>query len=384
MADKRVLITGVGPVSAVGIGREAFTEGLRRGQSGVGPITAFPTDRLAVKQAAEVRGFDVRDYLETEKPYLDRASQFAFAAMSLALEDANLDLKRMDRSSIGLLLGSALGCLGSVQLFFNDFIEKGPRFVKPIIFPHTYANTTISLLAIEYGLEGYHLAFASGATSAAGALAQGYDLIRTGRLRMALAGGVDALSPMRLRWTAPSPARSDAAQGSADGEAAVPPPGEGAGILVLEEAEQARQRGANVYGEILGVGLTGGDIAKAMRLACGNLNVRTISAAGTSPNVVVAAVSAASLGARTGETPVTTQREWAFDEAEARAICDFRGTRAAEVSIVRLKPLLGETLGADAALRAIAALCGAQPGATLVNSIDPGGNVVCLALGRPI
>jgi 3-oxoacyl-[acyl-carrier-protein] synthase II len=379
--NNRVVITGVGPVSAIGIGREAFAAGLGRGQRGVGPITAFPTDRLAVKQAAEVRGFDVRDYLETEKPYLDRASQFAFAAMSLALEDADLDLKRMDRASIGLLLGSAMGCSGSAQLFFSDFLEKGPRFVKPILFPHTYANTTISLLAIDYGLEGYHLAFASGASSAAGALAQAYDLIRTGRLPMAIAGGVEALSPVWLRGYEQSARTS-------------PAPGEGAGILVLEDAERARQRGARIHGEIIGTGMTGGDIAGAMRLACGNLNVQTVSAATPGGELDAREIAAIRLlrtdrpqmGEASSGAGVTPPRQ---DRPGVRPAPVDPGTMfsresAETVSVTCLKPLLGETLGADAALRTIAALCGAQPAVTLVNSIDPGGNVVCLALGRPI
>jgi 3-oxoacyl-[acyl-carrier-protein] synthase II len=339
MAAKRVVITGAGPVSAIGIGRQSFFDGLNAGRSGIGPLTEFPTDRLTGKFAAEIHGFDVRDYLETEKTYLDRASQFAFAAMSLAIEDANLDLKKMDRPAFGLILGSAVGCLGSTQLFFNDFLEKGPRFVKPILFPHTYANTTISLLAIEYGLEGYHLAFASGATSAAGAMMQAYDLIRTGRNPLVFAGGVEALSPMLL-----------------GGYESVL--GEGAGMLVMEDADHARQRGAPVLGEILGGGMTGGDLSTTMRLACKNLP----DGCGN-----VARISAATPG---GE----------LDGTEAAAIRAFLGDRADKVPVDSLKTLLGETLGADAALRCIAALNAEPSGATLVNSIDPGGNTVCLAV----
>ncbi len=367
MEAKQVVITGLGPVSAIGIGRDAFFEGLNRGQSGIGPITAFPTDRLASKVAAEIRGFEVRDYLETEKTYLDRASQFAFAAMSLAIEDANLDLKAMDRAAFGLILGSAAGSLGSTQLFFNDFLEKGPRFVKPILFPHTYANTAISLLAIEYGLEGYHLHFAAGATSAAGAILQAFDLIRTGRTPLVFAGGIEALSPMLLqgydlsyppRWTVLSPARSDA--GRDTGVHPVTALGEGAGILVLEDAEHARQRGAPIRGELCGGGMTGGDLSRALQLACRNLT----GGAGS-----VERISAATPG---GELEV----------AEASAIRAFLGDRADKVPVDHFKSLLGETLGADAALRTIAALNARPTNTTLINSIDPGGNAVCLTLKR--
>lgn len=352
MEAKRVVITGVGPVSAVGIGREAFFDALKQGRSGIGPITAFPTDGLTSKLAGEVRGFDVRDYLETEKTYLDRASQFAFAAMSLAIEDANLDLKKLDRASFGLVLGSAMGCLGSAQLFFNDYLEKGPRFVKPILFPHTYANTSISLLAIEYGLEGYHLDFASGGTSSASAILQSYDLIRTGRSPLVFTGGTEALSPLLFRgyelsgWLSPD-------RGCVLGE--------GAGILVLEEADHARRRGAHIHGEILGGGMTGDSIARAMRLASQHLPQGPDS---------VGRISAAACG------------DSDLDQIETDAIREFLGACADTVPVGRIKALLGETLGADAALRSIAALDALETDAVLVNSIDRGGNGVCLAMGK--
>jgi 3-oxoacyl-[acyl-carrier-protein] synthase II len=332
--DKGVVITGAGPVSAIGIGREAFMDGVRRYRSGIGQF------------AAEISDFSVVDYLETEKAYLDRASQLAFAAMSLSIEDANLDLKNMDRSSMGLILGSATGCLASTQLFFNDYLEKGPRFVKPILFPHAYANTTISLLAIEYGLNGYHLNFSSGATSSSGALLHAYDMVRTGRCALAFAGGFEALSPMLLRGTA----LNDDQQGFM--------PGEGAGIVVLENAAHARQRGAVVLGEILGGGMTGGDILKAMHLACSSLAKRDD------------AVTGFSLATPGGD----------LDPAEMAAIMEFQGDRPERMPVNRLKAILGETAGADTALRVIAALHAISPGVTLVNSIDPGGNVVCLAV----
>lgn len=349
MEDKRVVITGAGPVSAVGIGRAAFQEALKRRQTGIGPITAFPTEGLVAKSAAEVRGFDVRDYLETEKTYLDRASQFAFAAMSLAIEDADLDLKKMDRASLGLILGSAVGCLGSAQLFFGDYLEKGPRFVKPILFPHTYANTTISLLAIEYGLDGYHLDFASGGISSAQAILQGYDLIRTGRCPLVFVGGVEALSPLRL-WGGELSAGPEPENGCI--------PGEGAGILVLEEADYARQRGARLLGELFGGGMAGDSMTRAMRRAAGRL---------PDGGSGILAVSSASAGAT-------------LDAIEAEAIRECLGPRAGDVPVSCPKRLLGETLGADAALRTIAALDGST-GVTLVNCMDRGGDAVCLAIG---
>lgn len=401
-APRRVVITGAGPVSAIGIGRQAFLEAVRSGRSGIAPAAALP-DVTSVL-AAEVRGFDVRDYLETEKAYLDRASQLAFAAMSLAIEDANLDLKAMDRSRMGLILGSAAGCLESVSLFFADFLEKGPRFVKPILFPHTYANTTISLLAIEYGLNGYHLDFASGVTSSSAALLQGWDLVRSGRCPLVFAGGVDALSPVLRRSQELTGGVSPLDGGGAEGCAPFDCGrngyvlGEGAGVLVLEEAGHAAARGATVLGEVLGgsvgsdlslsgSGEVGAGLAGLMRRAC-----QTAGRPGY--------VSAAANGSR------------GLDRVEAAGLRLFLGSDAA-VPVSSIKPLIGEVLGADGALRTIAALGALEdgvvpptlnlvqpdgataglnlvagsgqactPGSVLVNSIDPGGSVVCLLLGK--
>jgi 3-oxoacyl-[acyl-carrier-protein] synthase II len=397
MTDRRVVITGVGPVSAIGTGRDAFFDGLKNGRSGIGPVTSFPVSHLTSRHAAELRGFDVREYLETEKAYLDRASRLAFAAMSLAIEDGNIDLKEMDRSAIGLILGSAAGCMESTSLFFGDFLEKGPRFVKPIIFPHTYANTTISLLAIEYGLDGYHLNFASGVTSSASAILLGYDRIRTGRNPMILAGGVEALSPLlyagyeRTGRLSPHDGGGLELCSPFDAGHNGMVLGEGAGILLLEDLDLALKRGARIYGEITGGAALGGSLARAMNLACRGLSGGCAD---------LDYISAAANGSR------------ALDSAETRALQDALGDDAGRVPVSSIKPLIGEVLGADGALRTIAAL-GAmeagfapptmnlkQPDGTgklnvvwepgtrrhigrgLVNSMDPGGNVVCLLLEK--
>jgi len=398
--NRRVVVTGVGPVSAIGIGRAAYFAALAEGRSGIGPVSGG-----AAGLAAEIKDFDVREYLETEKAYLDRASQLAFAAMSLALEDANLDLKSMDRSAIGLILGSAAGCLESAQFFFGDFLEKGPRFVKPIVFPHTYTNTTISLLAMEYGLSGYHLSLTSGMTASMVALVQAYDLVRTGKCPLVLAGGFEALSPLLRRGYELtgrlSPRDGSGPEGCAPFDAARNGfvLGEGAGILVLEEADHAAQRGAPVLGEVLG-GNLGSDssLCKRQGVALGHGLAHVMRHASRQMSSVDY-VSAAAHGG-----PVT-------DRIEALALREFLGVKAGTVPISSIKPMIGEVLGAGGALQAIAALGALQSGVlpstlnlkqpeagwglavlqgqglqravshALVNSIDPGGSVACLAFG---
>ncbi len=346
---KRVVMTGIGPVSAIGIGREPFFAALREGRSGIGEITAFDTTGYRSKRAAQVVGFNVADYLESQKNYLDHASELAFAAMSLALEDADLDAKTMDGAAAGLLLGSAFGSLATMALFFGDYLQKGPRLVKPVLFPHTYSNTTISLLAIEYNLSGYHVNYSAGSVSAGCALAGGYDLIRQGRANLVFAGGFEGFNETLFAGY--------------DGTGRIL--GEGAGILVLEEFDHAKARGARILGEIVGAGMTGGlRIAEAMQLA---LEGAPFSARDL--DVVLASAN--------GDLPL--------DEKEAVAIASLLGG-SSEAVVTSVKPLLGETLGASAAMQAMAAL-GAMANHekvrnVLLNAIDPGGSVVSLALQR--
>ncbi len=349
---KRVVITGIGPVSAIGIGREPFFDALREGRSGIADIVSFDASPYRSRRAAELRNFAVSDYLESQKNYLDRVSELAFAAMSLALEDANLDPRSMDGAGAGLLLGSAFGSLATMGLFFRDFIQKGPRFVKPVLFPHTYPNTAISLLAMEYNLSGYHVNVASGCVSAACAIVAGFDLIRQGRATLAFAGGAEGFNEILF------------AGFDAGGRGVTL--GEGAGILVLEEREQAEARGARILGVLTGAGMTAGfRIEAAMRLA---LDGGPFPA----PDLDLIQVHA------------NGDRE--LDALEAGAL----DALAPGVARAAVKPLIGETLGAGGALQMAAALAALESGRTpagkirrvLVNTLDPGGSAVCLALKR--
>jgi 3-oxoacyl-[acyl-carrier-protein] synthase II len=351
---KRVVITGIGPVSAIGIGREAFFTALREGRSGIGEIASFDTAGYRSKRAAQVTGFNVADYLESQKNYLDHASELAYAAMSLALEDADLDAKTMDGASAGLLLGSAFGNLATMALFFGDYLQKGPRLVKPVLFPHTYSNTTISLLAMEYNLSGYHVNVSAGSVSAGCAIMEGYDLIRQERSGLVFAGGFEGFNePLFAGYDQTRPGLVL---------------GEGAGILVLEDYDHAQARGARILGEIVGAGMTGGlRIGDAMRLALEG-------APFTAKELDLILASANGSGD--------------LDGKEAGAI-EALLAGSSGVAVAGIKALLGETLGASAALQTMAAL-GAVAGVqrevknVLLNAIDPGGSVVSLAVQRTV
>lgn len=406
--DKRVVITGVGPVSAIGIGREAFFNGLKNCRCGIKKISLFETDKYRAKLAAEIADFDVEDYLESQKTYLDRSSELALAAMSLAIEDADLDIKKLDSAGTGLLLGSGFGSLDTMGLFFDGFLEKGPRLVKPFLFPHTYANTAISLVAIEYNLDGFHVNFSSGSVSASCAILEGYDLIRQGRTKMIFVGGYESLS--EILFAGYSLLGSISPQDDTL-EACAPFDlhrngfvlGEGSGILVLEELERASARNAHIYGEIIGAGTASDSsinndgknneagIIETMELAVKDLPFEKRD---------LDYVSAAANGSRIP------------DRNEARAIGVFLADDVPDVPVSSVKSMTGETIGAGGVLQMIAALATIDTGyipptvnletpehglnlnfvlesglekdvrRVMMNSIDPGGSIVSFVVQK--
>lgn len=384
--SRRVVITGCGPVTALGIGMEEFSPALLGGESGVLPCARFHVDGARSTQAACVEGLDVDEFLEAPKAYLDPASAFALAATALALEHAELDLKALDRDGVGLCLGSAWGAPDTMARFFKDVVEKGPRFGKPFLFPHTYSNTAISVVAMEHGIGGPHMSFASGAVASMSALAAAVDTVREGRARVVLAGGCDALCDVVFRGYDSQGVLSPGSSRSApfDAQRSGYSLGEAGVVVVVEDREHANGRGAHIMAEISGVGMGGGSRA-AMKAA--------LRALPEAPGAVVAHANGSIDG----------------DATEADAIVAEVGNTTPVTSI---KSLTGETVGASGGLQVAAACvmlkecCVPAIGkcevldpamamdvvhgsarqrdlnSVLVNSVDPGGAAVSLLLAR--
>lgn len=224
---KRVVITGIGPVSAIGIGREAWQAGVASGVSGVSPLSLFTADH----PTAAVRNFDQDALLPSVKTYLDRASAFTLAAGQLALADAGITPEMVDRRRAGVVLGSEFGCLNTMQIYTAALQQKGARLANPLLFSHMYVNTPTSLAAIEFGLGGHHGTFA-GTGAGRQALESAAEALQLGRAEMILAVGVDVISEPLYHALV------------AEGALGEEPLGEGACALVLETAECAAARGA--------------------------------------------------------------------------------------------------------------------------------------------
>jgi len=254
----RVVITGIGVVSPIGTGLDCFFEALSGGESGIFEISTFDHSGYPAHTAAVVEDFDVDEYLPSPKNYLDRNTELSFGAFKLALDDANLDLEKINKQDVALCWGNAFGGTETMNLFFSDVQKKGPRFAKPILFPHTYSNTAISALSIEYGLNGPHLNFSSGWLSSSYAIAYGYDLIKTNRAQLAFVGGAEAFGETIFKYclghdflVTGEKEKCCPFDSSACGTVA----GEGAGMLVLENINSAVARKADIHAEICGTGM---------------------------------------------------------------------------------------------------------------------------------
>ena len=334
MATERVVITGVGPISSLGIGKAAFLEGLRA----IGNTEA----------KAEITDFQVEDYLDTQKTYLDRASEFTLAGCNLALKDGGLKVDKEERWRYGISLGTAYGCLDTLERFTVAMLEKGAKLANPLLFSHAYANTPASLAAIEYNLGGFHATMCTGTASAADALAYAFDLLRHGRADAMLTGGIEARSKVRV--------------GASSGD---PPVGEGAGILLLEASDHAQKRGAHIYGELIGCGLANDPNLSGSSNAMARAVELALAEADKQPDEVAA------IWLATGSPQA--------DEYHRQGVEQLLGGKSPPIR--KITDLLGDAAGAASGLATVAAVLTLESDRiALVNTIDPGGGCSCLVL----
>ena len=234
-----VVITGLGVVSALGADAEECAAAFREGEPALFPLARFGVPGTAEPPlVGEAPDPDLAASGVAPKPYLDRASLLFLSACGQAFRQAGLNAERLAALHAGLFAGTAWGCLGTAETFFADYMVKGPRLVKPFLFPHAYSNTAVSLAAMEWSLKGPHGNFVSRVAASGVALVQAFDLIRAGQAQVIAAGGSDALSVTRLAATV--------------GDA---PAGEAAAVTVLESASAAAARGARPLARLLGCGL---------------------------------------------------------------------------------------------------------------------------------
>lgn len=258
--ERRVVVTGIGPVTSVGIGVEDFWNGLTSGRNGIGTITAFPIDDLPVSVAAEVKNFDPAEYLGPKE--IRRTSRFVLFAMAAAHHawtDAG-EPTIVDANRAGVILATGVGGIEWVIQQHDVIKEKGPGRVSPFMVPALMGNAGAGQIAMKYGLTGPNFCTVSACASGAHGVGEAYRMIREGRLDVALAGGSEAAT---LPLTVAAFSQMTALTKNPDPETASRPfdadrdgfvLSEGACVLVLESEEHAKARGARIYGEIAGYG----------------------------------------------------------------------------------------------------------------------------------
>lgn len=260
----RVVITGIGAVTPVGIGKDEFWDSLIKGKSGVGPITRFNTDDFKVKIAAEVKGFEPRDYMDKrEAKRMDRFTQYAVVSAKEAIEDSDIDLEKIDSKRAGVILGTGIGGMETFETEFNKLNKRGPNRVSPLFIPMMISNMATGQVSMGLGLKGASMTITTACASGTHAVGESFRKIKYGELDMIVTGGTESsITPVSVAGFSSMKALSTRNE---DYEKASRPfdkerdgfiMGEGAGIIVLEELEHALKRGANIYAEIVGYGAT--------------------------------------------------------------------------------------------------------------------------------
>jgi nodulation protein E len=346
-AGQRVVVTGIGVVSPVGIGLPAFREALFAGRSGIGPLTLAPAERLSIRLAAEVRGFDPAALFEPRQlPLLDRASQFALVAAREAVTASGLSFGNGLGERTAVILGTGVGGITTLdESFHRLYAEKAAR-LHPFTIPKLMISAPASHLSMEFGLTGPAFMASSACASAAHAIGLACQMLRAGMVEAAVTGGTDASLTFgalkgweALRVVSPDGCRPFCR--TRNGMVL----GEGAAVLVLERLETAQRRGADILGEIAGFGMS----ADAR-------DVTSPDAEGAERAMAAALRDAGLAPERIGYINAHGTGTAANDATEARAIHALFGDGARRLMVSSTKSMLGHALGAAGALEAAATL----------------------------
>ena len=349
---RRVAVTGVGLVSPLGIGTEATWDGIVSGRSGIGPVTRFEmSEEYTSRIAGEVDGFDPTDYLpKKDVKKSDTFIHYALAAAQFAMERSGLTIDDSNRDRVGVLIGSGIGGLPIIEATHSVLLERGPKRVTPFFIPALIVNMAAGQVSIRYGARGPSTAPATACTTGLHAVGDAFRLIQLGEADAMIAGGTEAVitpltfagfSAMRALSTRNDEPEKASRPWDAERDGFVI--GEGAGLLILEELESARARGARILAEIVGYGMTsdayhisapdpeGDGAARVMEIA--------LRDAGLAPEAV------GYINAHGTSTPLG-------DLSEVKAVKRVFGDHARSLAVSSTKSATGHLLGAAGGLEA--------------------------------
>ena len=264
MEKRRVVVTGVGLITPVGIGVEESWKGLVEGRSGIRKLTRFDASAFATQIAGEVEGFNPEDYIEPKEiKKMDRFIHLAIAASDMAVKDSGLKITDSNAERVGVIIGSGMGGLGAIEHYHSVLLEKGPRRITPFFIPMLIINLAGGHVSMKYGAKGPISAVATACATGSHSIGDAFKIIQRGDADAMIAGGTESvITPMGIggfnAMKALSTRNDEPEKASrpfdADRDGFVM--GEGVGIMVLESLEHARSRGARIYAEIAGYGMT--------------------------------------------------------------------------------------------------------------------------------
>ena len=352
MKPRRVVVTGIGVISSIGTGIEDYWRALVAGTSGVATITHFDTTDYRVHIAAEVKDFDPTVYTDKKSSRrMDRFAQFSVAAAKLAVEDGSLDVAA-DPENIGVLVASGIGGLQTFERETEVLLNKGPSRISPLFIPMQIVNMAAAQVSIVLGAKGPLSTVCTACSAASNAIGEAFEIIRRGAADVMLAGGSEAtITPVGISSFAAMRALSER---NDEPERASRPfdrdrdgfvMGEGSAILILEELERARARGAKIYAEVRGYGMSSDAYHISAPEPSGKNQARAMTAALAEAEIQPSEIDY--INAHGTSTPLG-------DEIETRVIRIALGEHADKVAISSTKSMIGHCLGASGALEAAA------------------------------
>jgi 3-oxoacyl-[acyl-carrier-protein] synthase II len=352
MDKKRVVVTGLGMITPLGIGVKDSWDSLIAGRSGIRRITHFDSSNFPTKIAGEVQGFKPEDYIEPKEiKKMDRFIHFAVAAATMAVDDSGLKITDKNAERIGVIVGSGIGGLSTIEHYHSVLLERGPKRITPFFIPMLVINLASGQISIKIGAKGPNSAVATACATGSHSIGDAFRIIQRGDADAMIAGGTEAViiplgiggfNAMKALSTRNDEPEKASRPFDIDRDGFVI--GEGAGIIILESLESAMERGAKIYAEIVGYGMTADAYHITAPSLDGNGAVRcmelTLKDGGITPSEVDY-INAHGTSTKYG------------DEIESKAIKTVFGEHAYKVAISSTKSMTGHLLGAAGGIEAV-------------------------------
>lgn len=349
---RRVVVTGVGVVSPLGTGNKANWDAVTAGKSGIARITRFDASELPVQIAGEVKDFVAEDFIDKKEiKKMDNFIQYALGAAHFAMEDSGLKITEENAERVGVLVGAGLGGLPTIEKYHSALLEGGHKKISPFFIPMLIINLAPGHISIKYGAKGPNISSVSACATSTHSIGDAYHIIKRGDADAMIAGGTESVvTPLGIGGFAAMKALSDR---NDDPTAASRPfdknrdgfvMGEGAGIVILEEYEAAKARGAKIYAEVVGYGMTGDAYHLTAPAPGGEGGGRSMKMA--LKNAGVAPEQVAYINAHGTSTPIG-------DVYESMAIKSIFGDHAKKMMVSSTKSMTGHLLGAAGGIEAV-------------------------------